>query len=122
MGGPRFLEAMKTHTAVAKAIKAGELVRPKRCEECGKKKRIIHGAHHDYGRPLDVRWLCVSCHKKWDLAVPKNSGFAEWGGQLVFRISPKDKKALEAEAEREKLGLSAYVRRLILFNPARSKK
>lgn len=30
------------------------------CEECGAEEAQMH--HEDYGRPLDVRWLCVPCH------------------------------------------------------------
>ena len=52
------------------AIRKGWIVRPDHCERCGATGRI-EGAHHDYDRPLDVRWLCVSCHRAWDKAEPK---------------------------------------------------
>lgn len=53
--------------AVRRAVAAGELVRPSACEECGVEPGVGRGktlkAHHeDYARPLDVRWLCASCH------------------------------------------------------------
>lgn len=32
------------------------------CEVCGTDERV-HAHHHDYSRPLDVRWLCFRCHK-----------------------------------------------------------
>lgn len=51
--------------AVVSAIRAGLLVRPARCEECGKPKKV-QAAHRDYDRPLDVRWLCALCHSTWD--------------------------------------------------------
>ena len=49
------------HTRVWSAIKRGAVLRQP-CEVCGG-----HGvAHHDdYGRPLDIRWLCVQHHADW---------------------------------------------------------
>jgi predicted DNA-binding protein YlxM (UPF0122 family) len=52
---------------VEKAIKKG-ILRPKKCEECGRNGRMRDGrrevqAHHDdYTKPLKVRWLCQPCH------------------------------------------------------------
>ncbi len=55
--------------AVAKAIRHGELVRPQTCSECksksGRGAGTMQGHHDDYAKPLDVRWLCSSCHIKW---------------------------------------------------------
>ena len=43
------------------AIKTGRLVRPSQCSEC--LHQCKPEAHHDdYSKPLDVRWLCRSCH------------------------------------------------------------
>jgi len=49
------------HNAVARAIKAGRLVR-KPCSECGREDAYAH--HESYDRKLDVNWLCQPCHKK----------------------------------------------------------
>jgi hypothetical protein len=58
--------------AVNNAVAAGRLVRPKKCEDCnqpgrGLKRPTIHGHHIDgYEFPLRVRWLCPTCHAKYD--------------------------------------------------------
>jgi len=50
----------KAWIAVAKALRAGKLVRLP-CEVCGTKRTDAH--HDDYAAPLDVRWLCRSHHR-----------------------------------------------------------
>lgn len=32
------------------------------CAECGRPDAQAH--HEDYGKPLDVKWLCVTHHRK----------------------------------------------------------
>ena len=44
-------------------IKNGSIVKPLVCEFCGLKTRL-NGHHDDYNKPMEVRWLCSSCHKK----------------------------------------------------------
>jgi hypothetical protein len=46
---------------VAAALKYGQITRPERCEACRRETTPI--AHHpNYERPLEVMWLCDSCH------------------------------------------------------------
>ena len=54
--------------AVRAAIKAGRLTRPHTCSGCGctDEERRIEAHHADYSRPLDVIWLCTSCHRYVD--------------------------------------------------------
>jgi hypothetical protein len=49
--------------ALWKLIKAGELRKPERCEQCGATGRT-EGHHLDYNRPLLVEWLCKACHSQ----------------------------------------------------------
>lgn len=50
---------------VLNAVYRGKLVKPDACEMCGTatSKAQLHGHHADYARPLDVEWLCRSCHR-----------------------------------------------------------
>lgn len=41
--------------------KLGYIQRPSRCDSCGKIKHLeMH--HTDYTKPLDIVWLCKTCH------------------------------------------------------------
>lgn len=45
------------------AIRYGKIERPKFCSKC-KGEEKIEAHHFDYSKPLDVIWLCSSCHHK----------------------------------------------------------
>ncbi len=56
-------EKKKAIWTVDNAIRAGKIIRDKKCSLCFSKKRIQ--AHHEnYKKPLDIKWLCQVCHKK----------------------------------------------------------
>lgn len=47
--------------AVHRAIRHGNLLKPECCDLCSQNAKT--DAHHiDYGKPLDVKWLCRTCH------------------------------------------------------------
>lgn len=51
----------KARRMLYNAIKAGDIVRQENCEFCCSGERVE--AHHaDYNKPLQVSWLCRSCH------------------------------------------------------------
>lgn len=52
-------EKYKAWNKVSNAIRDGKL-KKSACEKCGNKKSQAH--HEDYSKPLEVRWLCRSCH------------------------------------------------------------
>ena len=66
----RIYLANRAGRQVRRAIASGELIRPECCDECGR-NGAIEAAHSDYLKPLSVRWLCRSCHRKWDAKQPK---------------------------------------------------
>lgn len=49
------------HVAVGNAIRDGRLIRQP-CEVCG---ATAQAHHDDYGKPLEVRWLCTTHHAEW---------------------------------------------------------
>jgi hypothetical protein len=55
------------------AVKAGLLTKPDRCSQCGRKADFIEAHHEDYARPLDVVWLCKSCHTQLHVARKKEA-------------------------------------------------
>jgi len=46
------------------AVKDGRIVKPSTCGECRKHTppHRLHGHHADYSKPLEVEWLCSTCH------------------------------------------------------------
>jgi len=42
----------------------GVLIAPKHCESCDVESGDLHAHHKDYSMPLDVEWLCRSCHSE----------------------------------------------------------
>jgi ribosomal protein S27AE len=57
----RSPEKYRARQAVAHAVRDGRLRRMP-CELCGSLRVQAH--HHDYSRPLDIRWLCFKCHRE----------------------------------------------------------
>jgi len=54
------------HYLVNLAIRRKDIFKPSCCSSCGSSdKKMIYGHHPDYLKPLDVIWLCCSCHIKW---------------------------------------------------------
>lgn len=59
----RNREKVRAKGRVEYAIKTGMLTRPKKCSICGDGPYIV--AHHeDYTKPLEVKWVCCSCHRR----------------------------------------------------------
>ena len=76
-------KARSAHSLLRYHIQAGNIRRPDACEACGATGCRIEGAHFDYDDPLRVRWLCVSCHRRWDKQSPKNATEAVKTAEVV---------------------------------------
>lgn len=53
---------------VQRAVKAGIIIPPSSCSICNR-KCVIHAHHQNYLKPLDIIWICASCHKKTHLGL-----------------------------------------------------
>ena len=52
---------VKARNLIRTETRAGRLVRPKCCEDCGREGRVV--AHHeDYAKPYAIDFLCYPCH------------------------------------------------------------
>ena len=54
-------EKARAHCILSNAIRDKKIIRPTTCEECNS-SGILHAHHSDYDSPLDVVFLCPSCH------------------------------------------------------------
>lgn len=43
-------------------VRYGTISKPKLCPKCGI-EAVLHAHHNDYGKPLEIEWLCRDCHK-----------------------------------------------------------
>ena len=70
--GSKRINRYRLRKQVERAILAGALIRPQRCQSCirfvgvdrlGRSLLVAH--HDDYRKALAVRWLCRACHYAW---------------------------------------------------------
>ena len=67
-------EAFRACRKLRYHVETGKIKKPIKCEECKMEKRL-EGAHFNYIEALRVRWLCKSCHIKWDKKEPKGGTY-----------------------------------------------
>lgn len=58
----KYPEKARARSLLSNAVCDGKIVRPSQCSLCGFSNGIIEGHHPDYSKPLEVVWVCKSCH------------------------------------------------------------
>lgn len=61
-------EAVKAQHLLRSAVKNGSLKKSELCQICGVQGKL-HGHHEDYAKPLQVIWVCSSCHRNIHLEI-----------------------------------------------------
>lgn len=57
-----YPEKYKARTLLNNAITNGRITRETKCQICSQEGVKIYGHHEDYSKPLEVKWVCHSCH------------------------------------------------------------
>ncbi|MFA5695916.1 MAG: hypothetical protein WC917_00420 [Bacilli bacterium] len=56
-------KSASAHMKISRKIKKGNLIKPHVCTKCGEESKLIaHHPYYNYDNPLDVIWLCNTCH------------------------------------------------------------
>ena len=61
----RYAPKIRARAIAYRALKNGEIARPSVCPRCNRhadEVGVMQMHHRDYGLPLDVQWVCASCH------------------------------------------------------------
>lgn len=59
------------NNALGNAVRDGRMVKPECCEDCGREDPRLHGHHVDYNAPLEVVWVCSTCHRRRHALFPE---------------------------------------------------
>lgn len=92
-------EAQRARNTLWNAVWHRGFERGTTCETCGKVPLFpstIHAHHDDYSKPLDVRWLCASCHKRHHIALRRAAGpLTRAPARPTMAIEHSDRKLIE---------------------------
>lgn len=59
----KYREKDLARQKASKAIRKGKIQKPQTCERCGEQFSNLQAHHENYEKPLEIVWLCESCHK-----------------------------------------------------------
>ena len=59
----KHISQIRANTYLNNAIKDGRFKRGTVCVDCSR-ETFVEGHHSDYTQPLNVEWLCPTCHKR----------------------------------------------------------
>lgn len=91
----RYPERDAARSLLSQAIKTGKLLRPAACQWCGSSPppnargaSAIHGHHHrGYSDPLDVIWLCNTCHMDADAGARQSARWPDRHSQGTSTVA-----------------------------------
>ena len=121
-----FKRRKQARHAVHRAIRAKTLIKPACCDLCGQESKT--DAHHiDYGKPLDVKWLCRTCHgiahtegHEWNPDCNEQTGKEDIDLtsddfiRVNFSIPAKEYLQLMMECEERKITLACRLRQVLM--------
>ncbi len=103
---------VKARGIVARARREG-LITPQPCIRCGNEDSIGH--HDDYNNPLDLMWLCRSCHGKRHAELggagkgrSERRGIPEGEVEIHARLDPELWTKLQKRARKNKVTLQPH--------------
>lgn len=62
-------EQTRAKSMLHRKLKQGSIVKPSSCQDCFDSESPIEAHHPDYSKPLEVEWLCISCHRRKHLGL-----------------------------------------------------
>lgn len=121
-----FKRRKEARLAVYRALRSGELVKPPCCDLCGVTTNT--DAHHiDYGKPIDVKWLCRKCHgvvhtegHEWNPDCNEQTGIENVDltkndyVRVNFSIPAKEYVQLMIECEERKITMACRLRQVLM--------
>jgi hypothetical protein len=112
--------------ALHRAICAGHVTKAKCCELCSEKTKL-DGHHIDYGKPLDVKWLCKKCHgiahtdgHEWNPDCNEQTGIEDVTLndkdyiRVNFTIPVEEYIQLQMECEERKISVACRLRQVLI--------
>jgi hypothetical protein len=60
----KYPDKYTAHNILNAAKRDGKILIPRSCSACGVVTKDLEAHHDDYLKPLEVRWLCISCHSE----------------------------------------------------------